>query len=568
MRRRDFLALPATLAVPPASFDLERYFQQIRAGYQRAIAATSASGAAVEFPHATVTKSFLTKSGLSVTGVTRMMPALAAWIAGGHDDGSALTGISNALRHGTDPEHADFWQYPAEGRGDQRQVEASLVAWSVWLLRDKLLPAFTAQERKNVAAWLASCTRQPVRSNNWAWFTAVVQAAGLALHNAWPEFTGNEDDMRADLRFLDTLAAGDSGWYNDDPRGASYDWYNAWVFASHFLYWNEIIGARYPALRDRFLARLVKFLDLAPYFFDAEGRHVLYGRSLIYRWAILTPLTLAYRQKLWPHPPGLLRRIVWRNIAWQARLGAFDEAAGKLRETFTPNGSDAIKESYIDGGHPYWGMQAFVLWSYPENDPFWSAPEMPLPAERADFRRAVPEAGLLLAGSKRSGEVRLYNALSTRTGGHYSNKYNKLVYSSHCPFTTSHDNTLQLRHGDHSAGRGPVLNHNVSNEGVSLSYHLELDGLKLRVDTEIGLEKDAERRRHSVKVISGVPAGFELVEGGSASTKPRPRVEVISGWSRAQWTPCPGSVTERATFCWLLRGPADGLLTLESRHRW
>ena len=44
--------------------------------------------------------------------------------------------------------------------------------------------------------------------------------------------------------------------------------------------------------------RVSPMLMSTPYFFAGNGGHVLYGRSLIYRWGVLTPLVLAYQQKL------------------------------------------------------------------------------------------------------------------------------------------------------------------------------------------------------------------------------------------------------------------------------
>ena len=92
MQRREFLAaLPCASAFAQSSTDAgtslnafaEIVFSEIVRGYVANLAKTSDSFACVEFPGATVTKSFLTKSGKSVTGVSRMMPALAAWIVAG-----------------------------------------------------------------------------------------------------------------------------------------------------------------------------------------------------------------------------------------------------------------------------------------------------------------------------------------------------------------------------------------------------------------------------------------------------------------------------------------------------
>src|SRR5688572_27706760 len=159
MQRREFLAAfpSAMLAQPPAqgtadiSFNAlaETAFLEILRGYVKHTARTSDSYAVVEYPEATVTKNFLSNSGLSATGVTRMLPALAAWIVSKrqpailHIDGKQydlLDVAGSALVHGTDPNHKDYWGASRADAQNQRQVESSIVAWSAWVLRDTLLP--------------------------------------------------------------------------------------------------------------------------------------------------------------------------------------------------------------------------------------------------------------------------------------------------------------------------------------------------------------------------------------------------------------------------------------------
>jgi hypothetical protein len=540
MIRREFLGLMPAAALaqrgkkkdakeappppPPPSERVRQAFLAIVSGYLDSARRTSPTMAVVEYPDATVTKNFLARSGLSATGVTRMLPALAAWAASGRQPELGVRqALVAAFRHGTDPDSPDYWLPSPQDRQNQRQVEASIVAWSLWTARGTVLAELNARERKNVASWLASCCRVPVRDNNWAWFTAVVQAACRRLQEQYPEFEFDEKWMLEDLKALDAMAAGDSGWYNDGLKGAAFDYYNSWVFASHFLYWNELVGSYYPEYRSRFSERLKNYLETAPYFFANHGGHVLYGRSLIYRWASVTPLVLAWRQGLWPHSPGLLRRLVERNILWQWDLGAFDPAAGKLRETYTRTGAPGIRESYIDGGHPYWAMQAFAFWLIPDGDPYWTAPEEPLPVEKSDYAIAVPEAGLLVRGVRASGQVTIYNARSTKTEPHYRDKYNKLAYNSHFPFAAGQDparptadNILLLI--DPATGeracRGPVEEFTVEAERVELVYEIRLKGVTARVRTSIGWRGDFELRSHLVTASGEGLEKLEITEGG------------------------------------------------------
>ena len=522
MTRRDLLRLPLAAVPGPRA---ETFFLEILRGFLKHAAQTSDSLAVCEFPQATVTENFLARSGLSATAVTRMMPAMAAWIAGGRAPQEFAVGretlplievMARIVRNAFDPGHRDYWQPAPADRSNQRQVESSIIAWSLWLLRDKLLPRLTREERRHTAEWLESCTQRPVRNNNWAWFTAVNQAARIALSDRYREFRGDAAFMLDDLRALDQMAVGSEGWYNDSPgRGMAFDYYNSWVFASHFLYWNRIIGRRYPDWSMRFGSRLRQYLTHAPHFFGANGGHVLYGRSLIYRFGVLTPLVLAHTQRLWPHSPGLLARIVRGNFDYHMALGGFDAERGKLRESFTPDGTLDIRESYIDGGHPYWGMQAFALFLIPPQDRFWSGAEEPLPVEQAGYRVPLAGPGMVVAGHRDSGHVRLFQARSTRTDPHYRDKYIKFSYSSHFPFAITHDaavcpwdNTLVLREAARTITRGEIAESRVSDDRVEMRYKLG----PAEVRTTILIHDEFEGRFHLVTSA----AGSEVLEGSSA----------------------------------------------------
>jgi len=539
LRRREFLAvpfLPAAARPAPANTQFDRYFLPVLAGYLRNCAATSPSLAVCDYPDGTTTPGALAASGKTYDSVSRMMPALAAWVAGGREPGTFPVGgerlsLTEVLRrsfvHAFDPDHPDYWM--AAGKPwDQRQVESSIVAWSLWLLGDSFIETLTPGQRVNIQNWLASCTQHPCRRNNWAWFTAVNQAARLSLGRRWREFSGDEQWMIEDLTALDGMAAGgDDGWYSDSIEEPTFDYYNFWVFASHFLYWNRIVGDAYPKFSRTFGRRLRRFLRKAPNFFGANGSHVLFGRSLIYRWGVLTPLVLSHQQDLWPHSPGLLRHIVRKNLEHLWGLGAFDEERGSLRETLAPGANRDVSEPYIDQGHPYWGMQAFSLFLIPERDGFWSAREEPLPVERSSFRIAFEAPRMLLAGERASGQVRWLHTTSSQHEPAYRDKYTKFSYSSHFPFNVIQDPArvpwdcaLVFRNPStgECAGRAGVHSGDLVDDlGARIRWWAELGEWTFEVTTEIRLDGEFEQRRHRVRSPQeAVEAGIEGVEGSYA----------------------------------------------------
>ena len=542
--RRSLLAgaaasLTAVEAAPPST-PFDKYFLPILDGYLRNARRTSNSMAVCDFPDGTMLKNSLAKSGKTYDSVTRMLPALAAWVGGGRDrDGRATEALRLAYTNAFDPNHPDYWIESPPNRTNQRQVESSLVAWSLWLVRDRILPELTRGQRTNIQNWLASCTQHPVRNNNWGWFTAVNQAARLALADKWPEFSADAKWMEDDLRAMDALAAPGEGWYSDSPKEPIFDYYNFWVFASHFLYWNRMAGSRYREWSQRFSTRVKAFLERTPYFFSSAGGHVLFGRSLIYRWAVLTPLVLAYEQKLWPHSPALLRAIVQRNIDYHWKLGAFDKERGKLRETYSADGTAAIREAYVDNGHPYWGMQAYAFYLLPSKDPFWTAKPEPLPIDSRDYTVTFPGERMLLDGNKTSGQVCWLNPLTLRTGPEYRDKYTKFSYSSHFPFNiveekqnAAWDGTLIFH--DPSSGeyalRAGVSSADLEPRGVVMRWWTTLSGERIEVTTRLQIDGPHEQRMHEImlppallsKKIEAVEGSFplglgrgELYEAGS-----------------------------------------------------
>lgn len=453
MNRRDFLkASAAAMAVsflPPLSFgdpafpraQLDQYFLTILDGFLKNARATSPAYTVCDFPQGTKLAGTLTPSGKSYVGVARMLPAIAEYLAGNPKQLNDLPGVVLSIyRTAFDPKHPDYWAEPPKDKPTQRTVESSLVALALVCLGTDFVAQLKPDERANINQWLASCTVVPERTNNHAWFTAVNQAARLKLGKTFPEFKGDEKWMFDDLDAMDVLAANAAGgWYSDDPKLTVYDYYNFWTFGNFPLFWSRIAGDLYPD-RDATLRKRAKdFLQNTPYFFASDGAVPLFGRSLLYRWALLSPLVLGYQQGIWPHSPGLLRKIVRLNLSWWWNLGAYDDQLGKLRETLTPHGSKDVTENYIDNGHPYWAMQGFPFLSIPDNDPFWTEAEEPLPVEKDDFLIRIPGPKMLLRGTKSSGQVRWLQAANTPRRDNYRDKYNKFVWSSAFPFNVLQD---------------------------------------------------------------------------------------------------------------------------------
>ncbi len=382
-------------------------------------------------------------AGGSYEGVTRMLWGLGSWLS--YPDRPARltwrgkiydleTLMTRALVNGCDPDSPGYW-----GRGsvnadwDQRTVETGQVAFALWQTRDRVWSKLTPRQQANVAAFLDRFGARPSAwSSNWALFWALNHTARKALN--LPHDPALIREVMFD--YLDGVYCGD-GWYDDAAqRGANaFDDYNTWVFAMHVLAWATVDGDSEPQRRDELLDRVRAWMHHYPYFFAADGAYCEFGRSLAYKFARLGAPLWAYKLGCWDHPVGMLRRLVGRHLRWYADRGAL-RPDGTLRQSLTASGSPEVIERYISTGATYWAMQAFGgLWALPDDDLFWTAEEVPLPAEQGDYIRVFPQPGWIV--SARGGQVQRFNAGSVKPG--YGGKYAKFVYSTRAPFNVGLD---------------------------------------------------------------------------------------------------------------------------------
>jgi len=533
----------------------DSYFLTIYEGFLKNARDTSPSLAVCDFPAGTKLKTCCNPAGHTYTSVSRMLPAMAEWSLA-RNDRKVRDVLLSIYRTAFDPAHPEFWGLAPADRATQRSVEASLVAYTLFRLGPDFSAHLTSPQRTNIQTWLASCTQVPERTSNHAWFTALNHASRLELSRTFKEFTGDEKWMLDDLRALDSLyKENNEGWYSDSPDFPCYDYYNFWTFANFPLYWSQVIGHRYPDWNKKFRDRVATFLEKTPYFFAKNGAHPLMGRSLIYRFALLSPMVLGYQQNLWKHSPGMLRRIVRKSLEFHWKIGAFDEQNGKLRENYAAAGLP-LREAYIDNGHPYWAMQAFSFFSIPKEDPFWTSPEEPLPVERHDFTLRFNGPRMLLVGSRSSGQIRWLCANNSPRRDTYRDKYIKFSYSSHFPFNTFSttancpaDQTLVFH--DPTTGkqycRHRVINGQLTPDGIETKWEVQVAARTIQIVTRLRLVGEFELRTHTIvspiamnvsegSYPLGIPAADEVQFARADnwhSMKCKTRPDLLMAWNLA-----------------------------------
>ncbi|MCA9838777.1 MAG: DUF2264 domain-containing protein [Trueperaceae bacterium] len=487
-------------------------------------------------------------AGGSYEGVTRMLWGLGGWLSqpretrlewrGQNFDTASLT--KQALLAGTNPESLGYWGKAAlRGEYDQRTVESGQVAFATWQSREKIWETMTLAEQGKLIRWLETFSQKPtIWRSNWALFWLLNHASRKALG-------ANFDQSLIDsvLEYMDGVYCG-NGWYDDGAkRGVNhFDDYNYWVFATHILAWAQCDGDTQPARRDELLGRIQESMEHYPYFFAADGAYTEYGRSLSYKFARLAAPLWAYKQGVWPHSLGMLRRLVGRHIRWYLDRGAL-RADGTLRQELTVEGSPEVRETYIATGSSYWAMLAFgALWSLPDDDPFWTVAEEPLPAEQDDFSKVFAEPGWVLVGTKQNGQVQRFNA---RSEG-YLSKYNKYLYASVAPFNiglvdgqASPDNMLCLSDGERFGHRTGNSASSVGEPGwLRMAYDQTLGGGSHSIDTVIIPRGSWHLRAHRVRLDPNTNMPISAVEGSSplgyvTAAQPASKSDKVAFWEEA-----------------------------------
>ncbi|KAK3378159.1 hypothetical protein B0H63DRAFT_238468 [Podospora didyma] len=322
----------------------------------------------VRCPGATAVRFDQTAS--EVEGICRPLWGLACLLAGGGEYHGTQWWI-DGIRAGTDPDSPEYWGYPRDN--DQRMVEMCPLGYAL-AVAPVIWDSLTARERENVENWLGnSINEKNMPNTNWLWFRVF---ANLGLKKNGGKFS--QDRLDADIEHLNTFYRG-GGWSNDGPEGIHQMDYYSSSFAIHFLQllYAKLAGEDEPERAAEFKKRAQECaLDLVHYY-DKEGRSIPFGRSVGYRFAMVSFWgAIAYAGIELPAPLtwGMVKGIVLRHFRWWQTQHDMWSSGGTLTIGYSyPN--MYMAENYNSPGSPYWACLAFICLAVPETHPFWTSKE-------------------------------------------------------------------------------------------------------------------------------------------------------------------------------------------------
>ncbi|KAH6626374.1 hypothetical protein B0J18DRAFT_464394 [Chaetomium sp. MPI-SDFR-AT-0129] len=308
-----------------------------------------------------------------VEGFARPLWGVAFLLAGGGQYRGSEWWVEG-LRNGTDPEtekEGEYWGYPADN--DQRMVEMCPLGFALAVVPG-IWEGLGERGRGNVERWLGnSINEKNMPNTNWLWFRVF---ANLGLKKNGGQFS--QERLDADIKHLETFYRGD-GWSNDGPEGIHQMDYYSSSFAIHFLQllYAKLAGDDDPENAAEFKKRAqLAALDLLHYY-DEEGRAIPFGRSVGYRFAMVSFWgALAYADVELPAPLtwGMVKGIVMRHLRWWQTQHDIWSSSGTLTIGYSYP-CMYMAENYNSPGSPYWACLAFICLAVPETHPFWTSKE-------------------------------------------------------------------------------------------------------------------------------------------------------------------------------------------------
>ncbi|MCJ1439834.1 MAG: hypothetical protein MMC23_000315 [Stictis urceolatum] len=365
------------------------------------------------------------ETGAQIEGYARPLWGLAALLAGGGTYVDTWRFVSG-LKNGCDPSHAEFWGYAKNI--DQRMVEMCPIGFTLCVAPAEFWDGLGEKGQRDVAEWLRWINDKQMPDTNWLWFRVFAQ---LAL---WKNGLGiDEERMEKDMTRLEEFYRG-NGWSNDGPRGyTQMDSYSGSYAIQYLqLLYAKIAGSRDPERAERFRERARLFALDAVHYYDEVGRHITFGRSLTYRFAMAgfwSAMAFADVEPPAPLSWGIVKGLLLRNCRWWAGQKNILSSQGTLTIGYCyPN--QFMSENYNSPGSPYWFMLSFAALACPADHPFWAAREEPLPVASIPKIKPLNQPGHIMCRS--GGHTFL---LSSGQMCHYpvragASKYGKFAYSS------------------------------------------------------------------------------------------------------------------------------------------
>lgn len=247
----------------------------------------------------------------------------------------------------------------------QQTVEGGALAVGLMQCREQIWEKYNDAEKQQVAVLLSDWGHGQTIGHNWRFFN-VLMLTFLKING----FEINEVVLKDHLQHLMAQYTGD-GWYSDDP---CYDFYNPWGYHFYGPLWCRWYGYEHePELAAIIEQRNREFIVNWPRFYSRDGKQLMWGRSLIYRFGCSAALGAHFLMDDPVLNPGFARRLASGNmLQFMTRDDVYVNGVPCLGY-YGP--FDPLVQFYSCAASPFWVAKIFVALSLPADSPFWTAEE-------------------------------------------------------------------------------------------------------------------------------------------------------------------------------------------------
>lgn len=332
------------------------------------------------------------------------------------------------------------------GGPSQTLLELASLCISMKACPEVLWEPLSKQEKDALAATILSYGEGPSIGSNWMFFNVFAQS--------FFKDQGYKVDEKKMVDWLQKLLERyrGEGWYNDAP---AYDYYSMWAYQSYGPLWVEFFGKHfkpaagsgldadiYQKISQQFLQNEQELVDNYPYMFARDGRMNMWGRSITYRFAAVTPLPLLE----YGHFEGV-------NFGWMRHIASSTLLQFLQHPDFLENGVPTMGfygpfapaiQIYSCRGSVYWTGKAFLGLLLPETSQYWSAVENEGPWKDQllpgkVYNKLQPATGLLITNYPNCGGSEMRSWCKETVAGDWQKfrsgeNYNKLAYNTEFPW--------------------------------------------------------------------------------------------------------------------------------------
>lgn len=312
---------------------------------------------------------------------------------------------------------------------DQKAVELIPLISLLLIHRDLTWNTYTEKERQELLTFFGNVNAIEIGGDNWQFFRILVTRGIIEL--------GGEQDQRYiedSWKIVDECYCGD-GWYRDGKTGAK-DYYVAFGYHYYSLLYRHLYpdDERCDIIKERALA----FAKDYQYFFDANGRMIVYGRSMIYRCASLAfwSILLCNDDILDDSLREQVISIIDKSLDWWKRQLITDKEG--LLTLGIAYRNEYVCENYNSSGSPYWLMKAFAFMLADKANLTIGKPET-LDKDSAPEIKTIANGDIIVVRDRKWNTAFINSSLG---GGYVPNrvaKYMRFAYNSMTGFNVSRE---------------------------------------------------------------------------------------------------------------------------------